>query len=95
MKRQHEKILNQKENMKKTNMIKILNQKKKIAKKCIKGTKNVLSKVEKFCQQIKQGPHFICTVCHQCLYKHSVRLFKHEKYHIPTSELYCPVRTFD
>ena len=41
MKRQHEKILNQKENMKKTNMIKILNQKKKIAKKCIKGTKNV------------------------------------------------------
>ena len=41
MKRQHEEILNQKENMKKTNMIKILNQKKKIAKKCIKGTKNV------------------------------------------------------
>ena len=47
--------------MKKTNMGKILNQKKKIAKGYIK-TKKHLNKVEKFCQQIRQGPNFICTV---------------------------------
>ena len=49
--------LYEKENMRKTNMTKILNQKKKIVKRCIKRTK-------KFCQQIRQGPYFICTVCH-------------------------------
>ena len=60
-----------------------------------KKNKICLNKVEKFCQQIKQGPYFICTVYHQCLYKPSVRLFEHEKYHILTAELYCPVRPFD
>ena len=58
-----------------------------------KKNKKCLNKVEKFCQQTRQGPHFICTVCHPCLYKHSVRLFEHEKY-ILTAELYCPVRSF-
>ena len=68
-----------------------------IAKKMHKNNKKCLSKIEKFCQKIRQGPYFICTVCHwyQRLYKHSVRLFEHEKYHIPTAELYCPVRSFD
>ena len=54
----------------------------------------MLNKVENICQQIKQGPCFICTVCHWCLYKCIVRLFEHEKY-ILTAELYCPVRSFD
>ena len=91
MKRQHEK----KREYEKNKYDKNPEPEKENRKKMHKRNKKCLSKVEKFCQQIKQGPHFICTVCHQCLYKHSVRLFEHEKYHIPTSELYCPVRTFD
>ena len=47
-----------------------------------------------FCQQIRQGTYFICAVCHQCLYKRSVRLFEHEKYHILTAKCYRPVRSF-
>ena len=57
--------------------------------------KKCLNKVEKICQQIRQGPYFICTVCHRCLYKRSVRLFEHEKYNILTAELHRPVRSFD
>ena len=34
-------------------------------------------------------------MCHRCLYKRSARLFEHEKYHILTAKLYCPVRLFD
>ena len=56
--------------------------------------KKCLNKLDKFCQKIRQGPYFICTVCHQCLYKRSVRLFEHEKY-TSTAELYCLVRLFD
>ena len=56
--------------------------------------KRCLSKPEEFCQQISQGPYFICTECHRCLYKRSVRLFEHEKY-ILTAELYCLVRSLD
>ena len=60
------KIVTQKENMKKPNIKKILNQKKKIMhKKIHKKNQKCLKKVEKFCQQIRQGPYFICTVCHQ------------------------------
>ena len=45
--------------------------------------------------QVKQGPYYICTVCHRSLYQCSVRLFKQEKYHILTEELYHPVKSFD
>ena len=83
------KILNQKENTRKTNMRKILKQKKS-QKDALEG-KECLNKVETFCQQIRQYPYFICIVCHRCLYKHSVRLFKHEKYNILTAELDFPV----
>ena len=60
-----------------------------------KTSKICLNKVEKFCQQIRHSPYFICKVCHWCLYKHSARLFDHEKYHILTAELYRLVRSFD
>ena len=60
-----------------------------------KKNKNSLNKVEKSCQQIRQGHYFICTVHHRCLYKSSVGLPETEKYHILTVELYCPVRSFD
>ena len=43
--------------------------KKESRKKMHKKNKKFLSKVEKFCQQIRQGPYFICTLCHRCLYK--------------------------
>ena len=58
------KILRQKENMKTTNMRKILNQKENMRKTNMRKILNqkFLSKVEKFCQQIRQGPYFICTL---------------------------------
>ena len=51
-----------------------------------KKNKNCLNEVAKFCQQIRQDRYFIWTVCHWCLYKQSVRLFEHEKYHILNAE---------
>ena len=57
--------------------------------------KKYSKKLEKFCQQIRQGPYFICTACHRCLYNRSVRLFEHEKYHILNAELHSPVRSFN
>ena len=74
-------------------MTKILNQKKKTAK-VYKKNKKCLNKLENFCQQIRQGPYFICTLCYRCLYKRSIRLFEHEKY-IFTAESYCLVRSID
>ena len=63
---------------------------------CLKRKKKkCLNKAEKFCQEIIQGLYFICTVCHWCFHKRSVRLLEHEKYHIRTTELYCLVRLFD
>ena len=81
--------------MKKTNLRKILNQRENTKYEKNPGPKTEnrkrmhkwLNKVEKFCQQIRQGPYFICTACHRCLYKGSVRLFEHEKYHILTAQL--------
>ena len=55
-------------------------------KKMHKKNKNCLNEVAKFCQQIRQDRYFIWTVCHWCLYKQSVRLFEHEKYHILNAE---------
>ena len=88
-------ILNQKQNMRKKYIANVLHQKEKIAKRYIKIKKICLSKVEKFCKQIRQGHYFIYTMCNQCLYKRSVRLFEHTKYDILAGELYCPVRSFD
>ena len=59
-----------------------------------KKNKKCSNKVEKFCYQMRQGFYFIYTVCYQCLHKHIVKLFEHEKY-ILTTELYCPVISFD
>ena len=52
-------------------------------------------KIENFLQQIKQGPYYICTICHRSLYQRSVRLFKPGKYHILTADLYHPVKSYD
>ena len=56
--------------------------------------KKYLNKLKIFFQQLREGPYFICAVCHRCLYKRSVRLFEHEKY-ILTAELYCLMKSFD
>ena len=53
-----------------------------------KNNKKCLNKVKKFFQETKQGPYFICRVCHWYF-------FEQEEYHILTSELFCPVRSFD
>ena len=72
-----------------------LEPRKESPKKRHKKNKKRLNKVEKFCQQIRKGLYFICTVCHRCLYRRSIKLFEHEKYHILTAELFCSVRSFD
>ena len=63
------KILNSKEkksNYDKTSKPKNKSKQKIIIKKiCKKMHKNCLNKVEKFCQQIRQGSYFICTVCYR------------------------------
>ena len=69
--------------------------KKENRKNMHKKNKKCLNKVKKFSQQIRQGPYFICTVRHRCLFKRSVKLLEHEKYQILTADLYCPVRLFD
>ena len=51
-----------------------------------KKNKKYLNNVEKF----YLDPSFIYTVCHQCLYRHSIRLFEHKKYHIRTTQLHQP-----
>ena len=90
------KILDKKENMKKyirgkpwtkkriweKNFEKNPEPKKQNYKKMHKKNKKCFKKVEKIFKQIWQDPYFICTVCHRCRYKRSVRLFEHEKYHI-------------
>ena len=67
---------------------------KKNYKKYQKNKRNC-DKVMYFLQKVKQGPYYICTVCHQSLYQRGVRLFKQEKYHILTEELCHPVKSFD
>ena len=52
-----------------------------------RGTWNIkkdirCDKVENFFQHVKQGPFYVCTIRHWSLYQGSVRLFKHENYHI-------------
>ena len=60
-----------------------------------KMNKKCSNNVEKLCQQIRQGPYFICGVCHRGSYKGSARLFELVKYNILPVELYCPVKSFD
>ena len=45
--------------------------------------------------EVKQGPYFICAICHQSLYQCSVRLFMYEKYLILRAELHHPVKSFN
>ena len=52
-------------------------------------------KVKNFPKQVKQGPHYICTICHRSLYQCSFRLFKPKKYHILNVELYHSVKPID
>ena len=52
-------------------------------------------KFEGFIQQVKQGPYYICTICHRSLYQCRVKFFKHEKYQTLTPDLYHLVKSFD
>ena len=102
------KIPIEKDNIKKTNMRKILNQKKRYEKnkydknpepkkdnhkKVHKKNKKCLNKVTKFCQQIRQSLFHLYSVS-SMPFKHSVRLFEHDKY-ILTAEFYSPIKLFD
>lgn len=50
--------------------------------------------VKNFLQHVKQGSYYICTISHRSLYQRGVRLFKYEKYHMLTANLY-PMKSFD
>ena len=58
------------------------------------GKKKAFNKVQQSHQRIRQGPYYICILCHRCLYRHSVRIFNDQKY-ILTSELHDPVSFFN
>ena len=64
-------------------------------KRPIKGKKNVARFRISFNIELKQGPYYICTICHPNLYQSVVRLFKYEKCHILSAELYHSVKSFD
>ncbi|XP_044169485.1 uncharacterized protein LOC114973474 [Acropora millepora] len=36
--------------------------------------------ISQFCQKIKEGPYYVCTVCNRMLYRKSVLLFNKDKY---------------
>ena len=58
--------------------------------------KKTCDKDEYFLQQVKQGLScIICTMFSWTLYQRSVRLFKHQKHHIVTAELYHLVKSFN
>ena len=87
IKEQHKK--NQQEN------IELHKKNKKIRYQKCQAKEKSCGKVDKFIQQIKQGPYYICAICNRGLYQRSVRFFKYKKYQILTSELYQPLKSFD
>ena len=58
----------------KRNQLAIARQTRKISKL------NVDICISQFCQKIKQGPYYVCTVCHRMLYRKSVLIFNKQKY---------------
>ena len=87
-------IQNHKRNIKKYIYKENPESKKEYQRKKKQGKKKVFNKAEKFHQQIRQGPYYICTVCHHCLYQHSARLFHDQKY-VLNWELHHPVTSFN
>ena len=55
---------------------------RKITKKK-KITQNQSKRVTTFKAKIKDGPFYICVCCNRCLYLHSVKKFKANKYKFP------------
>ena len=51
-------------------------------------------KVSKFKELVKDGPFFVCVVCHRCLYRRSVVIFDQNKYNLEIPPLLC-VKSFD
>ena len=68
---------------------------KKYQKQNYQENKKNCGKVDSFLQQVKQGPYYVCTICHRSLYQGSVKLCKHEKYNFLITELYHPMKSFD
>ena len=51
-------------------------------------------KVSKFKELIKDGPFFICVMCHCCLYRKSVVIFDQQKYNLEIPPLFR-IKSFD
>ena len=43
--------------------------------------------IEEFVAKVKMGPDYVCTCCHRTMYKHTVVLFKPDKYSKASPEL--------
>ena len=69
----------------------MINKKKQMCsyyhKKAIMSTSSK-RKVSKFKERIKDGPFFLCVVCHCCLYRRSVVIFDQNKYNLEISPLF-------
>ena len=53
------------------------------------------NKTTKQGSSMKQGAYYFCTICHQSLYQHSFRFFKHEKCQTLTLQFCHLVKSFD
>ena len=52
-----------------------------------------LSSVKSFYNKIREGPFFVCTVCHRMLYRQTVRLLNPSSY--PRDDLFTSIKCFD
>ena len=53
-----------------------------------------VSRVTVFKNAIKEGPYYICVVCHRCLYKKSVKKFISNQYNV-SCDVFHEIQSFD
>ena len=66
----------------------------KLAKEKVSSFKN-MNCVSEFKSLIKEGPYFICVICHRCLYKRSVIRFDFNNYSSVVNQLVQLVGSYD
>ena len=66
----------------------------KLAKEKVSSFKN-MNCVSEFKSLIKEGPYFICVICHRCLYKRSVSRFDFSNYSSVVNQLVQLLGSYD
>ena len=80
--------------IKKKKMIKCINDAAKISRKKANYVQHKLDHyISVFQNKIREGPYYICSVCHRILYRKTVMLLKENKYSI--HHLFTEIKSFD